>query len=299
MSVHSLHTNDILFSCQEIKTLNKSFDSEARHLLTRAASQVKPIMIKRRWRVKSLQEFYPTSPSLLGLNINGGDVIQIRLRHPKQLNRFFSFYSILGTLLHELCHIECGPHNSQFYKLLNEITKECEELMAKGIFDNTGKGIKLSENSTKIPKNPRAAAAAAAEKRAKYNTMVPNGGIKLGGGSDGLHWLVSPCEMALAAAERRLIDNLWCSSETENRNLHGGEKNSIIIINDDEEETTTNQKKKRSVDDYDYSDFLTRKRNKTEFLFPPDCWACPLCTLINDAKVNACGACGRGRPTLL
>ncbi len=29
---------------------------------------------------------------------------------------------VLGTMLHELCHNEHGPHNAAFYKLLDEIT---------------------------------------------------------------------------------------------------------------------------------------------------------------------------------
>jgi len=33
------------------------------------------------------------------------------------------------VMLHELCHNEIGPHNKLFFKLLDEITLECEALM--------------------------------------------------------------------------------------------------------------------------------------------------------------------------
>ena len=33
-----------------------------------------------------------------------------------------SCMQVLGTMLHELCHNEHGPHSAAFYKLLDEIT---------------------------------------------------------------------------------------------------------------------------------------------------------------------------------
>ncbi len=36
-------------------------------------------------------------------------------------------------MLHELVHNMIGPHNVSFYKLLDELKAECEELMAAGV----------------------------------------------------------------------------------------------------------------------------------------------------------------------
>lgn len=35
-------------------------------------------------------------------------------------------------MLHELVHMEIGPHNAKFYKMLDELRDECEKLMREG-----------------------------------------------------------------------------------------------------------------------------------------------------------------------
>ena len=35
-------------------------------------------------------------------------------------------------MLHELTHMEIGPHNASFYKMLDELRDECEKLMREG-----------------------------------------------------------------------------------------------------------------------------------------------------------------------
>ena len=57
----------------------------------------------------------------MGLNIGGGAEIKLRLRRPEREWDFFPYEQILDTMLHELCHNEHGPHNADFYKLLDEI----------------------------------------------------------------------------------------------------------------------------------------------------------------------------------
>jgi hypothetical protein len=128
------------YKVHEIVALKRDGSAEAEALLLQAASQVQPIMRKRQWRVPLLSEFMPRNPNLLGLNVNRGQEIKIRLRPHHSPNAFFPFDHILGTMLHELVHIVHGPHNANFYKLLEELTAECEELMAKGI-SGTGQGF--------------------------------------------------------------------------------------------------------------------------------------------------------------
>lgn len=65
----------------------------------------------------------PPNPSLLGLNIGGGAEIKLRLRRQNNEWDFFPYNQILDTMLHELCHNEHGPHNSDFYNLWDEIRK--------------------------------------------------------------------------------------------------------------------------------------------------------------------------------
>ncbi|KAG0572075.1 hypothetical protein KC19_VG065900 [Ceratodon purpureus] len=206
----------------EIKTLKKEKDDEARRLLEMAAKQVQPIMRERKWQVKLLSEFCPSSPGLLGLNIDGGREVRIRLRHHGRDWDFYPYESVLGTLLHELTHNQCGPHDAKFYKLLDEITKECEELMAKGIL-GTGQGFDArgqrlgGYTHNPPPTNLRAVALAAAEKRAKAASFMPSGARRLGGDSEIMRAL-SPLQAAAMAAERRLRDDLWCAAPTTSGN---------------------------------------------------------------------------------
>lgn len=72
--------------------------------------------------MKSLKRS-PANPSLMGLNIGGGGEVKLRLRRPNREWDFFPYEQILGTMLHELCHNEYGPHNADFYNLLDEIRK--------------------------------------------------------------------------------------------------------------------------------------------------------------------------------
>ena len=79
---------------------------------------------------------------LQGLNVNGGrgktSEIRLRLRHHHAPNAFLAYEDVLGTMLHEITHNVRGPHDAEFYKLLDEVTKECEDFMARGI---AGTGI--------------------------------------------------------------------------------------------------------------------------------------------------------------
>lgn len=76
-------------------------DSEALLILQKIASLVKPIMRRRSWRVGTLSEFYPHQQNLLGLNINGGQKICLRLRHSGDQNQFLPFDQVVDTMLHE------------------------------------------------------------------------------------------------------------------------------------------------------------------------------------------------------
>ncbi|CAM6127360.1 unnamed protein product [Calypogeia fissa] len=200
----------------EIKTLGLVRDADARMVLEDIAKQVQPIMRKRKWKVPLLSEFCPQNPSLLGLNIDGGREIRIRLRRHPDDPQFYDYEATLGTMLHELTHIQCGPHNSAFYKLLGEVTEECEELMMKGIkgtgqgFDTRGQrlgGFKRNPPPTSV----RQVALAAAEKRAQIWATMPSGPRRVGGDSDIMNAL-SPVQAAAMAAERRLRDDTWCAA---------------------------------------------------------------------------------------
>ncbi|KAK3198760.1 hypothetical protein Dsin_022175 [Dipteronia sinensis] len=101
-------------------------------------------------------------------------------------------------MLHELCRNAHGPHNANFYKLWDELRKECEELMSKGI-TGSGGGFDLPRKRL-------------AEKRARLGYLLPSGPKRLGGDSS-IMAAVSPIQAAAMDAERRLQDDIWCGSQ--------------------------------------------------------------------------------------
>ncbi|KDP39294.1 hypothetical protein JCGZ_01051 [Jatropha curcas] len=202
----------------EIKALKKPGEEEAKKMLEKIAKQVQPIMRKHKWRVKVLSEFCPNNPALLGLNVGGGVQVKLRLRRPNRDWDFFPFDQVLDTMLHELCHNVHGPHNANFYKLWDELRKECEELLSKRI-SGTGEGFdlpgrRLGGFSRQPPLSSlHKTALAAAEKRAKMGTILPSGPQRLGGDST-IMVALSPIQAAAMAAERRLQDEIWCGSQS-------------------------------------------------------------------------------------
>eukprot|EP00048_Salpingoeca_helianthica_P008346 m.121581 g.121581 ORF g.121581 m.121581 type:complete len:403 (-) comp14582_c0_seq1:38-1246(-) len=192
----------------------KAADDKGRQTLENAARMVEAVMRKRGWRVGILEEFYPNNPGLLGMNMNHGEKIFVRLRSPRSYADFLDFGSIVGTLLHELVHIVHGPHGASFYELLEEITVECENQTTvpgmSTLVSFSGAGHTLGRSSTSgsgssVPSAARGgmreAAALAAERR---RGMAPQ---RLGGTSQTGKPLAA---LVAEAAERRRADELWC-----------------------------------------------------------------------------------------
>ncbi|KAK2440961.1 hypothetical protein P8452_19914 [Trifolium repens] len=225
----------------EIRALKRKPGTEQAHkMLEKIAKQVQPIMHKHKWRVKVLSEFYPSNPSLLGLNVGAGIEVKLRLRRPNRDSDFYQFDQVLDTMLHELCHNAHGPHNANFYKLWDELRKECEELLAKGItgsgegFDLPGK--RLGGYSRQPPLSSlRKTALAAAQKRSQLGSLLPSGPNRIGGDSFIMKAL-SPGQAAAMAAERRLQDDLWCGSQSCDPSDHED-------VNNDSSENLINKQK--------------------------------------------------------
>ncbi|KAK5736123.1 hypothetical protein LTR17_007645 [Elasticomyces elasticus] len=155
-------------------------------LLRQVASLVKPIMRKRGWKVQILAEFLPQESNLLGLNVNRGYKICIRLRYHNNPDLFLPTEEVVDTMLHELSHNVWGEHDSNFHKLWDELRDEHEALVRKGY---TGEGF-LSEGhrvggsrhgSVPPPHEMRRLARASAEKRSAQGKLGKGSGQRLGG----------------------------------------------------------------------------------------------------------------------
>ena len=183
---------------KEIQALKKQPDSsKANLLLIKLSNHVQRIMTKRCFKVLHLKEFYPKNKNLLGLNMNRGYMIKIRLRHPEDNTRFLEFNDLIGTMLHELVHIKVGPHDSKFYKLLDELWNEYEKSIADGFMPD---GTKLQ--GRKLDSGERLKQL---EKRIWLSSLMGNS-QKLGGTIMEL----SPAEMVRMATLKRIEDNQRC-----------------------------------------------------------------------------------------
>ena len=104
----------------------------AKDLLERLRLVTAKVVENRKWRVPVLKEFYPQNRSLLGLNVNRGKSIMIRLREGHDQMTFLPWESVLGTLVHELTHNEIGEHSAAFYSMMEKVYDEVDATSSSG-----------------------------------------------------------------------------------------------------------------------------------------------------------------------
>ncbi|KAJ3139105.1 hypothetical protein HK100_011955 [Physocladia obscura] len=208
------------YGIRMFKTMGLASDDEAMKMIRRIGSLVQPLMVKHLWVLPLLREFVPDDPTLLGVNINKGQEIRLRLRHPGS-TCFFDFNFIMGTMLHELTHNIRSTHDAQFYKVMDDLANDFERMqVARWKIAGFGTpGIKLGWSGGNLSAtDSREVTFKAAEQRAhKARIMIPAGGRTLGGSSSGSSFSILEKslplrEMAARAAERRQRDRVWCGS---------------------------------------------------------------------------------------
>lgn len=291
----------------EVRALKTKPDAAAaRATLDRVARQVQPIMRRHKWRVKVLSEFSPRNPRLLGLNVGAGVEVKLRLRRAGRDHDFIPYEEVLDTMLHELCHNQHGPHDAQFYKLWDELRKECEELVSKGItgtgqgFDGTGRRV---GGFTVHPPPPslRQATLAAAQKRARNGALLPSGPRKLGGNSEIMSAL-SPVQAAAMAAERRMYDDLWCGSHDQSGI---DDSDDVIIIQESPNLVTRDGKNTKASCSNTSAEpstssgiHIAARDDRTSDAFDSSKWECGACTLLNQPLAPICEVCGTAKPKI-
>ncbi|KAJ2611425.1 hypothetical protein H4S08_003168 [Coemansia sp. RSA 1365] len=192
-------------------------------------------MQRHGWRVKVLREFYPRTANLLGLNVNRGQEIRLRLRSAHDDGLFLEYTEVLGTMLHELVHIVRAPHDSVFYQHLDELRHETEELMARGYtgdgFHSDGRrvGQGVSHN---VPRH---------QLREKRLRAVEGRAVVMGGRArtlGGVGWAMkqaqhTPAQMAAMALERRLRDEKWCGETMPGAEAETKDDDVTVILADE------------------------------------------------------------------
>ncbi|KAH3671306.1 hypothetical protein OGAPHI_000529 [Ogataea philodendri] len=122
-----------------IAPLAKKKDRQrALEILQKVAIEVAPVMRVYGFKVSTLCEFYPKNPQLLGLNVNHGAKICLRLRYPHSESQFLPLEDVIQTMLHELTHNKFGPHDNKFYKLLDELREKYRSIKQNGSLQETG-----------------------------------------------------------------------------------------------------------------------------------------------------------------
>ncbi|KAJ2477346.1 hypothetical protein EV174_004651 [Coemansia sp. RSA 2320] len=235
----AMTANPLIGSIQALK--RRAHSDEALRLLQQVAAQVRPVMQSRGWRVLVLREFYPNDQRLLGLNVNRGAEIRIRLRSAHNDTQFLGYGDLVGTMLHELAHNERGPHDAVFYALLDQLKAELQALMDRGYagdgFFSPGASVGgLARNAPRHRAREQAlkAIGARARRGAPARSLASDGSRPL------QHWLAlqaqfSPAQMAAQALERRLRDDRWCGGSSD-AGLLAPDMEPIVILDSDSEE---------------------------------------------------------------
>lgn len=216
------------------------------------------------------------------------------------------YESIAGTMCHELAHCVVGPHNAQFYKVMQEIEDQYALFLVRGVvLDRQGFPV-ASDDAHRLGgrrrvEDRRRALWEATEKRRGLSSSSSNGDYVLGGGEK----LRDPKEAARLAAERRLRDSQFClpcdeviellgeSDEEDDvkisvASIFGGDRkkrakyaginsdpNQVIDLTEDEPGQAVMQPRLPSI-------LPTPNRMQ---------WACVCCTLINQPAALICEAC--------
>ncbi|RMD39952.1 hypothetical protein DV735_g5176, partial [Chaetothyriales sp. CBS 134920] len=190
---------------------DKARGAEALERLRKIASIVKPLMRQRNWVVGTLAEFYPAEHNLLGLNINRGQKICLRLRYAGDDHQFLPLESVVDTMLHELAHNVIGPHNREFHALWDKLRDEHEALVRKGYTGEgfLGRGNRLGGRRMPVSEVKRQARAAAERRR----VLSAGSGQKLGG--SGIMRGQDARAVIAAAAEKRIKIERGCASNTD------------------------------------------------------------------------------------
>lgn len=194
----------------------KRFDDRdyARTLLHEMAILVAPVINEYGFKIGTLCEMYPSNANLLGLNVNKGQKILIRLRFALNSRLYYSMSSLIDTLLHELTHNVHGAHDNKFYDFLEKLKTRYLEHQAGMVKTNYRcEEGKLGGKQTGLMREQRLKAVS----KVTYVAEVR----KLG---DGAHVgasqrriskppmsLAALREKMLQATERRLKDSKWCS----------------------------------------------------------------------------------------
>ena len=101
-------------------------DEIAQYYLYEINRKIEPILLKRGWKILVLKEFFPPNKNLLGLNVDNGQEVSIRLRYHHDNNQFIPFDEVMNTVLHEIAHCSISEHSAAFWSLHRDLVSDYE-----------------------------------------------------------------------------------------------------------------------------------------------------------------------------
>lgn len=226
-----------------IGSLKKFPEKEyAKDILHQIAKAVAPIIHENNFKVGTLCEMYPKNPTLLGLNVNRGQKILIRLRSPTNERLFYPIGDLIVTFLHELTHNIYGPHDDKFYKFLDGLKKRFDELQSGGSVS----GYVCEEERLGSGYNALGIYVSIREKRIKElsKPKITMESRKLGslGGVEKVRDMRSVRQKLLEAAERRQRDAKWCPSNVDVEEVEpNNEEIDLEVVDGPEEKQSTSK----------------------------------------------------------
>ncbi|KAI5950191.1 hypothetical protein CANMA_005381 [Candida margitis] len=205
----------------------------ANSILHDAVKQLAPLIHEYNFKIGLLCEMFPKSENLLGLNVNKGQKIMLRLRYHHNERSFLPMSDIIGTFLHELTHNIHGKHDKDFYDYLSKLEKRFDEMR----YGNVRSNYRCEENRLGLGRLQ----AGVVDVRAKRIATLTKAGFKaetkILGSASKIDKPSSPREAMLAAALQRLEDSKRCHSDRNQQSEAPDEKELEIVELDDDFES--------------------------------------------------------------
>lgn len=234
-----------------IGALKRYPDSDyAKSLLYEAARLVAPIIHEHKFKVSNLYEMFPKNQNLLGLNVNYGQKILIRLRPHHNDRSFLPMSEIVGTFLHELTHNKFGPHDKKFYDFLDKLKERYDDIHYRGSAVN----YYSEENKLGRGYLPSSGLISVREKRIKELSKIKFKAESkvLGLVSRVTKIPTNPVDVRraiLEAAERRLRDSKWCHSDhAEREQVPQDNEYDITVVDTDNSKKSIQQYDKKNLE---------------------------------------------------
>ncbi len=269
-------------------------------LMERVVREFLPIILRRGYKILSVSEFCCCGDGLdalcrrkkkkqpdnvlgynqtLSRNGNKSHEIHLRMRHVQHHSAFYDYEDIAGTFAHELAHCERGPHDKQFFEIMEGILEEHAKLLASRL--TTGGGMQPI-----LPFSGSGQRLGGGNHAGRHPSRLVMSGHKLGGDCCFQKYM-TPSEAAVAAAQARQRQLL---------RIQGSQccQPCVIDLSDEDESANTTEcqpfvsSKKPAFVDLTAVDDETPVKNSLE-------WSCRACTYLNPPVARLCGMCETAR----